>query len=312
MKVIVISDFGGTEQLQYTDIPKPGPADNEVLVRVKAISINPVDTKTRGGKGIAGRFRDQLPLILGWDLAGVVEETGSAVKSFKAGDAVFGMVNFPGLGKAYAEYVAAPEGDLALLPPNASFEEAAATTLAALTALQSLREAGVGKGSKVLVHSAAGGVGHYAVQIAKTLGAQVTGTSSAENRDFVLQQLGADAHIDYKAQRFEEAVSDLDFVLDTIGGENARRSISTLKKGGVLISIPTKLAADIAEEAEAAGVRVVAFMVRSSGEDIKTLAGMLERGSIRPELNRYAFDEMAAAHAQQESGATKGKIVLSL
>jgi len=212
MKVITLYEPGSIENLKIEEVDIPQISDNEVLVQVKAISINPVDVKSRAGKGVYGRLKDIKPLILGWDISGIITQKGKDVTDFEIGYEVFGMVNFPGHGKAYAEYVAVPANQLALKPASISFEEAAAATLAALTAWQALvNNAKVKSGDKVLIHSAAGGVGHYAVQIAKFLGAHVIGTSSANNRDFVLS-LGADEHIDYQNQQFEDRAADLDFV----------------------------------------------------------------------------------------------------
>src|SRR6218665_3365142 len=239
MKVFVLTTPGGVENLQLQELDKPALQSGEVLVQVKALSINPVDVKTRQGKGAYGRIKDQSPLILGWDISGIVTESRSDL--FKTGDEVFGMVNFPGHGKAYAEYVISPADQLALKPANISHEEAAAATLAALTAYQGLvHKANLQAGQRVLVHAAAGGVGHFVVQIAKHLGAYVIGTSSAANKDFVLS-LGADEHIDYKAVPFETAVADIDFVLDSMGGDYIDRSLLVTKKGGTIISIPSGL-----------------------------------------------------------------------
>lgn len=312
MKAIILDGFGGTEQLIYTELPEPVIKEEEVLVQVKAISINPVDVKTRQGRGLSGRLKEESPLILGWDISGTVTAAGKAVTNLKTGDEVFGMVNFPGHGKAYASAVAAPAAHLALKPAGISHEAAAAATLAALTAWQAMTQAyTLQRGQKVLVHSAAGGVGHFAVQIAKHLGAYVIGTSSAANKDYVLG-IGADEHIDYQAQRFEEVVKDADFVLDTLGGENLERSIATLKPGGTLIGISGAVAPDVAQRAADKQVHAFFFLVDSNGAQMQVLAGLLEQGIIKPYVNRFAFEEMAAAHTQQESGKTKGKIVLTL
>ena len=313
MKAIILNEFGGVENLRYTQIDKPSAGADEVVVQVKAISINPVDVKTRAGKGVAGRLKDHLPLILGWDISGIITEVGSSVTKFKVGDAVFGMVNFPGHGKAYAEYVAAPADQLALKPSNISYEEAAAATLAALTAWQAVtRLINVKKGDRVLVHAAAGGVGQFAVQIAKNLGAYVIGTSSAANKDFVLS-LGTDEHIDYKAQPFEDVVSDVDFVFDSVGGENIDRSLKVIKKGGSIISIPSGLNDAVIEKAKALVINGYQFMVTSNGTDMEALAGQLEPGKLKSHVSKvFSFDEMAEAHLHIESGRTVGKIVVTL
>ena len=313
MKAIILNEFGGVENLQYIEINKPVIGADEVLVQVKAISINPVDVKTRAGKGVAGRLKDQMPLMLGWDVSGIVSEVGSAVTKFKVGDAVFGMVNFPGHGRAYAEYVAAPSDQLALKPLTISHEEAAGATLAALTAWQAITHLiNVKKGDRVLVHAAAGGVGQFAVQIAKNLGAYVIGTSSAANKDFVLG-LGADEHIDYKAQRFEDVVSDVDFVYDTIGGENIDRSLKVIKKGGSIISIPSGLNEAVIEKAKALGINGYQFMVTSNGKDMESIARQLENGELKSHVSKtFPFSSMAEAHLQIETGRTVGKIIVTL
>ena len=313
MKAIVLKEFGGIEQLIPTELPIPVIGAEEVLVRVKAISINPVDIKTRKGMGVAGRIKEEKPLILGWDISGIVTEIGNNVVDFKVGDEVFGMVNFPGHGKAYAAYVAAPASQLALKPANISHEEAAAATLAVLTAwLAVVHHANVQAGQKVLIHAAAGGVGHFAVQIAHHLGAYVIGTSSAANKDFVMS-LGADAHIDYQTQCFEEVVSGVDFVLDPLGGDNIDRSLEVMKQGGTIISLPTGLRESVVEKAKAKGINGLFFMVQSSGEEMKIVADLLEKKIIKAHVSQtFAFDQMAEAHQQVESGKTVGKVVVTL
>lgn len=311
MKAIIVTQPGGVESLIHTQIDTPVIGDNEVLVQVKAISINPVDVKTRAGKGMHGRLKTFSPLILGWDISGVVAASNST--QFKAGDEVFGMVNFPGHGKAYAEYVAAPAAHLALKPANISHAEAAAATLAPLTVWQTLVEFGqVKAGQRVLIHAAAGGVGHYAVQIAKHLGAYVIGTSSAANKDFVLS-LGADEHIDYRSQQFEKVVSDIDFVLDAIGGDNIDRSLEVIKPGGTLVSIPSGLSEQVTEKAKAKGIRGVFILVQSNGEDMQHLADLLAQGKLRSHVSQtFPFAEMDKAHLQVESGRTVGKVVVEV
>lgn len=311
MKAIVLTDFGGIENLVVKDIPVPEITDQEVLIQVKAFSINPVDIKTRKGKGIAGLLKELDPIILGWDVSGVVKASNSA--QFKVGDEVFGMVNFRGHGQAYAEYVAAPASHLALKPANISHEEAAGATLAALTAWQAVvTNAKVKAGDRVLIHSAAGGVGHYAVQIAKGLGAFVAGTASAANKDFV-HTIGVDQHIDYQAQRFEEDVKNIDFVLDTIGGDNIDRSLEVIKPGGTLISIPSGLNEAVTEKSTAKGINGYFIMVHSSGEDMQKLAELLEKGLIKSHISRiFKFEEVGDAHVQIESGKTRGKVVVAI
>ncbi|SDL94299.1 NADPH:quinone reductase [Catalinimonas alkaloidigena] len=313
MKAIILNEPGGTDALQYTDLPKPVPQSHEVLVQIKAISINPVDVKTRMGKGIYGRIKADSPLVIGWDIAGVVVEVGDEVETFQKGDAVFGMVNFPGYGGAYAEYVAAPADQLALKPPSISYQEAAASTLAALTAYQAIFEkANVKAGQRVLIHAAAGGVGHFAVQLAKRIGAYVIGTSSASNRDFVLS-LGADQHIDYPTTCFEKEVLNVDLVLDTVGGDTIARSLKVIKPGGTLISIPTGIPAELTAQAHKAGVNAFFFLVQSSGYDMRQLAEPLSYHQLKAHVSQsFSFDEMPQAHAQVASGRTVGKVVVEL
>ncbi|WP_333578022.1 NADP-dependent oxidoreductase [Sphingobacterium sp.] len=311
MKAIVLKEAGSVENLEYVELAKPTINEGEVLIKVKAISINPVDVKSRAGKGVYGRIKTESPLILGWDISGIVEETKGS--DFKVGDEVFGMVNFPGHGKAYAEYVAAPANQLALKPKNISFEDAAASTLVALTAYQALiHNANIQEGQNVLVHAASGGVGHIAVQIAKHLGAKVTGTSSAKNKDFVLS-LGADSHIDYHGFDWKSAGRTFDFVLDTIGGDNIDHSLEVTKEGGSIISIPTGLNEQVTSKAESKGVKGYFILVQSSGEDMKQIASLLESGAVKPHVSKiFPFEQMREAHLEQETGRTVGKIVVTL
>jgi NADPH:quinone reductase-like Zn-dependent oxidoreductase len=313
MKAIILRGFGGAENLVTANLPIHDISDNEVLVKISAFSINPVDIKTRLGRGQASGLKEFNPIILGWDVSGTVTKTGRSVTSFKTGDEVFGMVNFPGHGKAYAEYVAASELHLALKPPVVSHEEATAASLAALTAWQILKEkVRIKPGDKVLIHSAAGGVGHYAVQMAKHLGAYVIGTSSGENKKFVLD-LGASEHIDYKKQIFENEVKDVDFVFDSIGGDYIDRSLKVLKPGGIIICIPSGASESVKEKASAKGMTGDTFRVQSDGRNMKEIADLLDKGIVRSHVSKvFAFDEIQAAHLQIESGKTKGKIVVSL
>jgi NADPH:quinone reductase-like Zn-dependent oxidoreductase len=312
MRAIVLNDFGGVENLVEQQFAQPVPASGEVLIQVKAISINPVDVKTRAGKGMAGRLREIKPLILGWDIAGVVVSVGAAVEEFKAGDEVFGMVNFPGHGRGYAEYVAAPASHIALKPANISFEEAAAATLAALTAWQALKSADIKPGQRVFIHAAAGGVGHFAVQLAKQFGAYVIGTSSAPNKDFVLG-LGADEHIDYRTQRFEDTVRDIDFVLDTIGGDNIDRSLPMIKRNGTIISIPSGLREEVTQKAKDSGINGYFILVQSNGSDMKMLAHLLEAGKLKAHVSKtFPLNKTGEAHLHVESGRTVGKVVITV
>lgn len=313
MKAIILEDFGEVENLVISEQPIPKINENEVLVQVKAISINPVDIKTRKGKSLAESLKRFSPVILGWDIAGTVIQTGDNVTSFREGDDVFGMVNFPGHGKAYAEYVAAPEDHLALKPSEITYEEAAGASLAALTAWQILKEkVRLKPGDKVLIHAAAGGVGHFAVQMARYLGADVAGTASDANRDFVLS-LGASMHIDYEDVPFETVIHDIDFVLDTIGGTYIDRSLQVLRPGGTIVCIPSAAAEGLEEKAAAMGMTGSRFLVQSDGKNMREIAGLLGTGNIRTHVSAiFPFEQVQAAHLQIETGKTRGKIVLSV
>lgn len=318
MKAIVLKKNGGTENFQYIETDKPAIQAGEVLVKVNAIAINPVDVFVRSQEMGLNIFLQPKPgqdtFILGWDIAGDVEEVGPNVTAFKKGDAVFGLVNFPGQGKAYAEYVAAPAAHLALKPSNITYEEAAAASLAALTAWQALvTYAKIKQGDKVLIHAAAGGVGHYAVQIAKHFGAYVTGTASATHKDFVLG-LGADEFIDYKNEKFEEKVQNADIVLDPIyGEEHVLRSLEAVKKGGRVITLLTAFEGKLAEKAKVKEVYTHLLSVVSNGADEAQLAELLKAGKVRSHIaGAYGFEDLPKAHQQQETGKKGGKIVVSL
>ena len=308
MKVIILNEFGDASKMHVADMPVPELKNDQVMVKVNSIGINPVDIKTRQGKGMAGGIQDR-PIILGWDISGTVTESKSS--HFKKGDDVFGMINFPGHGKAYAECVAAPAAHLALKPDNINHDEAAAACLAALTAWQNLTEHyKLAKGQRVLIHAGSGGVGHYAIQVAKHLGAYVITTSSEQNKRFVMQ-LGADEHIDYQAVNFEDELKDIDFVLNTQSAEIGERSIAVLKKGGAMISIASAITDEIKTKAAAKSVKVQQTMVKSSGKDMQQLAQLLDKGRIRSHISEvFALEEIHKAHVAIESGRTVGKIVV--
>lgn len=314
MKAMVLKDFGSMDNLVVEEVAEPQLQAGEVLIRVKSIGIDPVDVKTRRGEAQARSIRDDHPMILGWDVAGVITGIGNGVRTLRVGNEVFGVVNFPGHGRTYAEYVAAPADQLALKPPSVSFEEAAASTLSALTAWQALvKLAKVKSGDKVLIHGASGGVGHFAVQIAKHFGAYVIGTASAVNRQFVMG-LGVDRFIDYKTQYFEELVSDLDIIVDPIGGENFARSVSVLKPTGTIINLPSNQADRVRRIAEEKGVEhFYQMLVKSDGEDMKSIAGLLENGRLKAHVFKvFPFERIPEAHAMVETGKGVGKIVVRM
>lgn len=314
MKAYLLNEAGGVGNLVLSEIEKPKTKADEVLVETKAISINPVDVKVRPHNEMLNMIMqtEERPVIIGWDISGVVAEVGADIIDFAVGDKVFGMVNFPGHGKGYSEYVASPADQLAKIPEGTTFEEAAATTLAALTALQVLQPR-IKSGDRVLIHAGSGGVGHYAIQMAKQMGATVITTSSAKNRDFCMA-LGANEHIDYREQKFEEVLTDIDFVLDGMGGETLSKSIKILKNGGGIVSLPTpNFPEDVTAEAEARNLNVEFILVQSNGDDMKQLAGMLENGTLKPHVSvSFPFDKLQDAHLQIESGRTVGKAVVTV
>ncbi len=315
MRVITLKEAGGVENLIYTEIPKPKVQQYEVLVKVKSISINPVDVKARANEGVLSRiYNDKRPVILGWDISGEIVEMGKFVKSFQLGNQVFGMVNFIGSGNAYAEYVSVPTNQLAIKPKNISHEEASGATLAALTAWQALVTNGeIKKDSKVLIHAGAGGVGHFAVQIAKHLGAYVFATSSAKNKDFILS-LGADKHIDYHSDKFYEKLNDIDFVLDAIGGEVLLHSIDVVKQNGKIITLlPPDFDENIKAKAKNRKVNLSYMVVQSNGDDMNSIADLLGNKYLKSHISaKYPFSKMSEAHLKVETGRTVGKVVVTL
>jgi NADPH:quinone reductase-like Zn-dependent oxidoreductase len=315
MKAFTLIHNGGIENLILDNLPIPDITQDEVLIRTVAISINPVDIAVRKNPLALERLLKPEPgekIILGWDIAGEVIETGSEVEGIKAGDHVFGLVNFPGHAKGYAEYVKAPAKHLTLKPTNISFESAAAASLAAITAWQALSTYGkIKNGEKVLIHASSGGVGHFAVQIAKAFGAYVIGTGSAANRDFILK-LGADEFIDYQTQTFEEHVKDADLILDPLPGDNLTRSLSAIKNGGRIISLVTPFDGEVEKIAKGKNVTGYRMSVVSNGEDMQQIAVLLSTGKVIPHIfESYEFDRLPQAHLALE-GNTRGKIVIRL
>jgi NADPH:quinone reductase-like Zn-dependent oxidoreductase len=310
MKAIHQSELGPPEVLQLVELGDPEPGPTEVLVRVAAAGVNPVDWKTRAKGGFLG----EPPFTVGWDVAGTVERIGFGVTRFAPGDRVFGMPRFPREAAAYAELVTAPSRQFALMPDELSWSEAAALPLGALTAWQTLVDtAGLSAGQRVLIHAAAGGVGHLAVQIAKARGAHVIGTARAAHHGF-LRELGADEAIDYTETEVTDAVSDLDLVLDLVGGETGVKSLPTLRDGGLLISVPS--AADFATLHEQAGdrVRVSAFLVEPDREGIEAIAALVEEGKLHVKVAQtLPLAQAAEAHELGEAGRIGGgKLVLDV
>lgn len=307
MRAVRQEALGGTEVLEGVRVPRPEPAISEILVRVHAASVNPTDWKHRA----TGRFLGEPPFILGWDLSGVVEKVGIGVTLFKPGDEVFGMLPYPhGVG-AHAEYVTGPTRAFARKPSSVDHLQAGAVPLAALTAWQALVDtAGLAAGHRVLIHAAAGGVGHLAVQIAKARGAYVIGTASAPKHEFV-HGLGADEVIDYRETDFAEAVKDVDVVLDTIGGDYQLRSLETLKPGGVMVSTVPAPAEGLHERAEGLGVRAELILVEHDHAGMQSIADLVEAGELRASIaETFPLAQAAQAHEAGETNRTAGKLVL--
>lgn len=254
------------------------------------------------------------PFVLGWDVSGVVEKVGFGVTTLKEGDEVYGMPWFPRAAGAYAEYVTAPARQFARKPSTAGHEQAAALPLAALTAWQALVDtAQVKAGQRVLIHAAAGGVGHLAVQFAKHLGAHVIGTARAGGHDW-LTKLGVDEAVDYTEVRFEDVVSDVDVVIDLVGDvhdDTSTRSLEVLRPGGLLVAIPAGVSPELAAAAEARGVRVSPFLVEPDGPALTRIAELIDSGDVVVEVaETFPLEQVAAAHERGESNRTRGKLVL--
>jgi NADPH:quinone reductase-like Zn-dependent oxidoreductase len=309
MRAIVCESTGGPEVLQLVDVPVPEPEPGEIRVRVEAAGVNPIDWKTRAGGGPAKSFGGK-PFTVGWDAAGVVDVAAGA---FAEGDAVLGMARFPSPDGAYAEYVTAPAGHFVARPEGMPVVEAAALPLAGMTAWQSLVDVGkLEAGQRVLIHAAAGGVGHLAVQIAKSRGAHVIGTAS-EAKHELLRELGADEVVDYRSTAFEKVVEPVDLVYDLVGGETAVRSFDVLKPGGLLICLPTVAVADALEAAKERGVNASGAYVRAGGSGLAELVELYTDGKLRILVaETFPLAQAADAHRLGEQGRTTGKIVLTI
>ncbi|MDT0420496.1 NADP-dependent oxidoreductase [Streptomyces evansiae] len=300
--------LGTPDVLRLTEVPRPVPGPGQLLVAVRAAGLNPTDFKHRSQR----LFLPPPPFTLGWDVSGTVVATGYGVTLFRPGDDVFGMLPYPHGAGSHAEYVTGPARAFAAKPAGIDHVQAAALPLAALTAWQALVDtAALRAGQRVLVHAAAGGVGHLAVQLAKERGAHVTGTASAPKHDF-LRALGADACVDYRTEDFTAAEELYDVVLDPIGGETATRSVGVLRPGGVLVSLVPG-APDTPAAAEKAGVRAVTLLVEHDHAGMRALAGLAADGRLRAHVSgTFPLAEGARAHAQGETGRTTGKLVLTV
>ncbi|MEH1968954.1 NAD(P)-dependent alcohol dehydrogenase [Nostoc sp.] len=312
MKAVVIRRYGATEVLQYEDLEQPKIEPTQLLVKVRASSVNPIDWKIRQGM-LSLIVGSKFPKILGFDVAGDVVAVGSSVTRFKPGDAIYGSTSFPGGG--YAEFAAIPENLAAFKPTNLSYEEAAAVPLAALTALQALRNEGnIQTGQNVLINGAAGGVGFFAVQIAKALGAVVTGVSSTKNLDLV-KSLGADRVIDYTQQDFTEDTAQYDIIFDAVGKRSLSQTKRVLKPKGIYITtLPSpEVLLEGVLTAFLPGQKAKFILEKPNAQDLVYLKELIEAGKIRVVIDRtYPLQELAAAHSYSETGRAVGKIVLAV
>jgi NADPH:quinone reductase-like Zn-dependent oxidoreductase len=308
MKAVRIHNYGGPEVLVYEEVPRPQPEQGELLVKVEAAGVNPVDWKIREGY-LKEMLDHSLPLTMGWDVSGVVAETGPGVTRFKIGDEVFSRPDLVRDG-TYAEYVVIRETEVAFKPVSIDHLHAAAIPLAGLTAWKALVEtAGLAPGQKVLIHGAAGGVGSYAVQLAKWRGAHVIATASEYNHDYLLE-LGADEVVDYRLVHFEDIARDMDAVFDTIGGITQERSWRVLKKGGILVSI---VSPPSPEKAAAYGVRQAFVFIQPDAAALAELANLVDAGKLRPNLEAVLpLAEARRAQELSQRGHVRGKIVLKV
>jgi NADPH:quinone reductase-like Zn-dependent oxidoreductase len=309
MLAVAFDEPGGPEVLKLVERDRPVPGPTEILVRVHAAGVNPVDWKTRA----VGTLYLPGDGIVGWDVSGVVEAVGLGVTLFQPGDEVYGMPGFPRMVGGYAQYVAAPARHFAPKPAGLDHVRAAALPLAALTAWQGLVDmAGLREGQRVLVHAAAGGVGHLAVQIAKAYGAYVIGTASAGKHEFV-RELGADEVIDYRAVDFASVVSDVDVVIDPIAGDYQERSLSVLRDGGTLITLPARVTRSIAAAAAARSIRAAFHLVEPDRRALLAVTELVETGRLRVHVDEvFPLADAAKAHELGETGRTTGKLVLAV
>jgi len=308
MKAVRIHEFGSPDVLELEDIAIPQPAADEVLIKVYASAVNPVDQKIIAGES-QEKFPTKFPLTIGWDVSGVIEQAGDSVRKFSIGDEVYGRP-FPTTNGAFAEYLVIKADQIALKPKSIDHINAAAVPLSGLTAWQGLFKYGkLEKGQKVLIHAASGGVGSFAVQFAKWKGAYVIGTGSGENIAFI-KQLGADEAIDYKNERFEEKVSDVDLVFDLIGKETQQRSLQVIKPGGRLI---TTIMPQFKDEAKEKKIQLEGFTAQSYPDDLEQIADLIDNGIVSPVVSSVLnLEEAKQAELLNAKGGTRGKIVIKV
>jgi len=313
MQALVIDRTGGPDELHLAEVPRPLRVSDEVLVRIVAASLNPIDVKTRAGRGTSAAITG-FPVILGHDFAGVVEQVPYAAHPLQPGDRVYGMGRVPRTSGSFAEFVSVSSMSVAPMPASLDFAQAAAVPLAALTAWGAVVDtARVHDGQRVLVHAGAGGVGHFAVQFAAYFGATVTTTASARNADF-LRELGAHRVVDYTSERFEEVARDQDVVIDLIGNvkdATGTRSLDALRRGGLVVNVPTGSWPTMQEEASARGIRATGYSVSPDARTLAVVTRLIDDGSIRVHVDReLPLAEGAEANRIVEAGHVRGKVVL--
>jgi NADPH:quinone reductase-like Zn-dependent oxidoreductase len=308
MKAIVVHEYGGPEVLKYEDVPRPEPKEDQILVRVIAAGVNPVDSATRSAKA-AQFFNTKLPAIPGYDIAGVVEKTGAKVTKFKVADPVYAYIAL-NKGGGYADYAVATEKEASPKPKSLNYIEAAAVPLVSLTAWQALIDtAKLSAGQTVLIHGGSGGVGSFAIQIAKARGAKVIATASTANQD-LLKQLGADVAVDYTNQKFEDVAKDVDVVLDSVGKDTLARSYGVVKKGGVIVSI---VARPDKAELDKRGIRGAVLSVEPDADELAEIGKLIEQKKIKVIVSQtFSLSEAMKAQEKVATGHTRGKIVLKV
>jgi len=307
MKAVVIHQYGGPEVLKYEDVPRPEPQADQIVVRVIAAGVNPVDGMIRSG--MFANEKRAFPIILGGDIAGVVEKVGSRITKFKVGDPVFAYVSLGNSG-GYAQYALVTEREAAPKPKSLTYVEAAAVPIVALTAWQALVDtAKLSARQTVLIHGGSGGVGSFAIQIAKARGAKVIATASTANQDF-LKQLGADVPIDYTKQKFEDVAKDVDVVLDSIGRDTLARSYGVVKKGGIIVSL---VARPNQAKLDKHGIRGTALSVEPNSEELAEIGKLIDDKKIKVIVSQtFPLSEAMKAQEQVATGHTRGKIVLKV
>ncbi|MDS0258323.1 NADP-dependent oxidoreductase [Haloarcula sp. S1CR25-12] len=311
MRAIRVHEYGDADVLTYERVPRPQPADDELLVRVRAAGVNPIDWMVR--EGYADEALDpSLPYVPGWDLSGTVEAVGDDVTAFGPGDEVFGLVGMPDPGRTYAEYAAVPADDVVPKPESLDHTAAAGVPMVALTAWRGLFEAGnLTPDQRLLVHAAAGGVGHMAVQFADEVGAHVVGTASGRNEAF-LRDLGVDEFVDYRERAFETAVDGVDLVLDAVGGDTLDRSVDVLNQNGRIVTLPEPPGDDVVARARSERNGTVDwFSVEPDPDALARIRDRIDAGQVTPTVSEtWSLADAGAAHQRSQTGHVRGKLVL--